>query len=163
MRATEVRGFYEYLFETRAVFLDRFREIGWEAFAKPRGASWDSMLAIFLHLLDVEEGWGQIAVRGGALAETPDRKPAAYPGFEAVAADNVRVTELTRTRLAGLDDAALARPVEFLADLPLTRTVERIWQHAFFDELAHVGELIALLWQLDVRPPYVEWLDFRLG
>jgi len=41
------------------------------------------------------------------------------------------------------------------------RKISKILMHAWVDELAHVGELICLLWQLDVKPPYIDWLDFR--
>jgi uncharacterized damage-inducible protein DinB len=52
--------------------------------------------------------------------------------------------------------------VEFRAPEKLTRSFERIVLHAFVDELAHVGELVCLLSQLDSTPPFVDWLDFGL-
>ena len=43
----------------------------------------------------------------------------------------------------------------------MTRSFERIVLHAFVDELAHVGELVGLFWQMDVEPPFIDWIDFR--
>ena len=43
----------------------------------------------------------------------------------------------------------------------MTRSFERIVLHAFVDELAHVGELVCLFWQMDVEPPFIDWIDFR--
>lgn len=48
---------YEFLVESRERFLDKFRGLGWDEVAVDRGATWNSMLGIFVHLLDVEESW----------------------------------------------------------------------------------------------------------
>jgi uncharacterized damage-inducible protein DinB len=161
VKPDEVRELFEYLIETRSRFLEKCRALGWTEFAKNRGATWESMLAIFLHMLDNEEGWWQIALQGGSLAETPDRKPADYANFDAVATDNERVGALTRSRLSKLSEADLARSVDFRARDTITRSFERIVLHAFVDEVAHVGELVCLLWQVGIEPPFIDWLDYR--
>ena len=43
------------------------------------------------------------------------------------------------------------------------RKVSKILEHAAVDELAQVGEWICLLCQLDVKPPYIDWLDYRVS
>jgi uncharacterized damage-inducible protein DinB len=163
MRPADLGRQFEYLIATRARFLEKFRQVGWEEFTKDRGASWGSMLGIFLHMLDDEEGWWQIATRGGSLSETPDRQSSAYRSFDAVAEDNLRVGEQTRARLSELSEQDLARAVTFRAPEELTRTFETLVMHAWVDELAHVGELTCLLWQIDVKPPFLDWLDFGIG
>jgi uncharacterized damage-inducible protein DinB len=162
MRASELRDLFEYAIDSRSRLLAKARELGWEAFVQGRGATWDSMLLVYLHILDVEDGWLEIAAHGGDLAHGPDRKAADYSGFDAVEADSLRVAGLTRSRIAGWSDDDLARPVRFLARDPLERTPERIAMHAFIDEVAHLGELICLFWQQGVEPPYIDWLDYRL-
>ncbi len=161
MKPAEVSEMFEYLIETRSRFLDSFRKIGWGEFTKDRGATWGSLLSIFLHSLDDEEGWWQIALKGGSLSEAPDRKPGDYGDFDQVAKDNARVAALTRFRIAELNEQELGRSVTFEAGTKLTRTFERILFHAFTDEVAHVGEFVCLLWQMKLEPPFVDWLDFR--
>jgi len=157
----EIREQFEYLIDTRERFLAKFEELGWDAFQKDRGASWGSALGIYLHILDDEEGWWQIATQGGSTSETPDRQPSDYTRFEQVRQDSDRVSALTRARLAKLTPAELGRAVEFRWPEAVSRPFEQIVTHAWVDELAHVGELICLLWQLDVRPPYLDWIDYR--
>ena len=41
-------------------------------------------------------------------------------------------------------------------------SVEDVLVHAFIDELAHLGELICLMWQMDVKPPHVNWIAEHL-
>jgi uncharacterized damage-inducible protein DinB len=163
MNPQELREFFEYLIETRARLLDKFREVGWEEFTRDRGATWGSMLGIFLHMLDDEEGWLQFAARGRSIVDGPDRKVESFSTFDQLFEDHARVAAETRAFLGQLTEADLSKEVEF--EWPgevARRTLERIATHAFIDELAHVGELICLLWQIDVKPPYIDWIDYHL-
>ncbi len=163
MNVVEMRERFDYLIETRSKFLVTFQSIGWEAFSKDRGATWGSMLGIFLHILDDEEGWLQHGAKIGSVLGAPDRKTQDYNGFEKLTADNSKVDELTKAYLATLNDQDLDRMIELgVSDGIYRRKVSKILEHAFMDELAHVGEWICLLWQLDVKPPYIDWLDFRV-
>lgn len=153
---------FDYLIETRARFLAKFRELGWAEFERNREATWGSMLGIFLHLLDDEEGWLQYAARGRSIVDAPDRNVAAYATFDQVAEDDRNVGAQTRSFLQGLRRDDLAREVEFRESSGSTRRrMDRILTHAFVDEVAHVGELVCLLWQMNVKPPYLDWLDHR--
>jgi len=163
MQRDEVADLFEYLISTRGRFLEKGREIGWSEFTKDRGATWGSMLGVFVHMLDVEEGWWQIAVQGGSTADTPDRKVGDYESFDRLAEDNARVDALTRSRLATLTNEQVTRAVTFRWPQETARSFEKIVVHAFVDELAHVGELICLFWQLGVKPPYLDWIDFRVA
>lgn len=164
MLPNEIRELFDYLIDTRAGFVAKFREIGWEEFVRDRGATWGSMRAIFLHLLDDEEGWLGFAAQGRSTVDAPDRKPDDYTTFEQVAEDNTRVGAATRALLGRVTEAALAQEVAFAERSGVTRRpMEKIMMHAFVDELAHLGELIALFWQLDVPPPYLDWLDYHVG
>lgn len=161
MNTIEICERFDYLIETRNRFLDTFRRIGWAAFSQDRGATWGSMLGIFIHVLDVEEGWLQYAVKRGSLIDAPDRKISDYEGFEQLAVDNSKVSKLTQLYLAGLKDDDLDREIVIReAGGVIRRKVAKVLTHAAVDELAHVGEWICLLWQLDVKPPYKDWLDF---
>jgi uncharacterized damage-inducible protein DinB len=163
MNIVEMRERFDYLIETRRKFLETFSRIGWEAFSRDRAATWGSMLGIFLHILDVEEGWLQYGAKKGTVQGSPDRKTAEYNGFDQLTVDNSRVAALTQTYLAILNDDDLDREVELrLSDGIYRRRVARILTHAAVDELAHIGEWICLLWQMDVKPPYIDWLDYRV-
>ena len=163
MKPRELREFFDYLIDTRARFLNKSREIGWEEFTRDRGASWGSMLGIFLHTLDDEEGWLQFAARGRSIVDGPDRRVEGYSTFDQVAEDHERVAAQTRAFLEQLTEEDLAKQVEF--EWPgetARRTREKIATHAFIDELAHIGELICLLWQIQVKPPYIDWIDYHV-
>ena len=162
MTREDLQEIFEYLSDSRSRFLESFRKLGWAEFARDRGGSWGSMLLIFLHMLDDEEGWLQCAARGRSMREAPDRKPVAYAGFDDLLADNASVGAATRAYLAQLSEEDLHREVEISHGSGSDRrTVERIIRHAFIDELAHLGELVGFLWQVQVEPPFIDWLDYR--
>lgn len=163
MNIIEIRECFDYLIETRSKFLNTFRGNGWAAFSQDRGATWRSMLGIFIHILDVEVGWLQYGVKRGSVVDAPDRKTTDYDGFDQLAADNSKVSKLTQEYLTSLKDYDLDREI-VIREIggTIRRKVAKVLTHAAVDELAHVGEWICLLWQLDVKPPYIDWLDFRV-
>ena len=95
------------------------------------------------------------------MTATPDRKVADCASFEPPAPDNARAGSLTRDRLRGPNDTDLARSVSFRWPEPVSRSFEKIARHAAVDELAHVRELVCLLWPLDVQPPHIDEIDFH--
>lgn len=164
MRPGELRELFDYLIDTRSRFLAKFREVGWEEVARDRGATWGSMLGIFLHLLDDEEGWLQYAARGRSMAEAPVRQPGRYSSFDQLSRDDAEVGRQTRAFLEEVTEEDLGREVAFPdASGETRRTMQKVVTHAFVDELAHVGELVCLLWQLDVKPPYLDWIDYHVS
>jgi uncharacterized damage-inducible protein DinB len=163
MNTLEIQEYFEYLIESRARFLQTFRGIGWAAFSQDRGATWGSMLGIFLHILDDEEGWLQYGAKKGTLAGSPDRKISDYHDFDQLEADNAKVGALSREYLSTLTGEDLDREILLhLSDGVYSRKISKILTHAAVDEIAHIGEWICLLWQIGVRPPYIDWLDFRV-
>ena len=162
MNIEDIRLRFRYLIDTREKFLGTFRKIGWDEFAKDRGATWGSMLGVFLHILDNEEGWLQYGARRGTVEGSPDRKTGDYHDFPQLEKDNSNVGGLTESYLSTLEDSDLDRDVVLhLADGAYRRKVSKILGHAANDELAHMGELVCLLWQMD-EAPFIDWLDYRV-
>jgi uncharacterized damage-inducible protein DinB len=54
-------------------------------------------------------------------------------------------------------------PVSFeWRDRKVESSVENILIHTFIDEVAHIGEFICLLWQIDIEPPHENWIASHL-
>jgi uncharacterized damage-inducible protein DinB len=163
LRTDEARRLFDYLIDARERFLATFREIGWEEFSKDREASWHSMLGIFLHILEVEASWLHYALQGSPLADSRDLNPAEYSNFDQLTVLNSEISSKTIAILEGLKGQDLSMVVAFKERSGTTRRKkEKVLMHAFVDEIAHVGEFVCLLWQLDVKPPFIDWLDYQL-
>lgn len=166
---------YEFLVQSRDRFLARFREVGWDAVTKDRGATWNSMLGIFAHLLDVEESWLHSPKKpnpdpspgleehvtwgeGGSW----EIDPLSFKTLEALEEYHQRVAAKTRALLGGLASGSLEE--EFVLEWTEGRrkaTLGHIMFHSFVDQVAHLGELDCLLWQIDVDPDWLSWLDLH--
>jgi len=154
-----VRELYEYVTQTRRKFLFSFRELGWKEFTQNREASWNSMRGVFIHILEVEDSWLHYDAMGVPWP-FGDRDPSAFNSFDEVEAYDRVIAEKTRKLIENLTLEILARQIVFeWRDEKVKSSVENIFIHAFVDELAHLGELVCMMWQLNVKPPWTNWME----
>jgi uncharacterized damage-inducible protein DinB len=118
------------------------------------------MHGIFIHILEVEDSSLHYEIRG--LPYSP-RDPSAFRSFEEVDAYDRGVAEKTRKLLDDTTPQILVGQVVFPWNGGKAQSsMENVLVHVFIDELAHLGELICLMWQMDVSPPHVSWIEERL-
>jgi uncharacterized damage-inducible protein DinB len=162
----DLRSLVEY---DRAVF-DRFvrrvRRLSWKAATRKRGIGHESLFHTLVHVLNVREVWFAYIVRGRnsdaeleRLFQDPRRHPADWKGFDAYAR---RVWSEVETTLAGLTPARAARRVSVFW-MAGQYTVRDAFLQASFEQAHHLGEIIGALWQDDVKPPDMTWIDVRRG
>lgn len=161
LNVADIRGLYEYVTELRGKFLASFHELGWEEFTMNREASWNSMRGVFVHILEVEDSWLHYDVAGLAWPYG-DRDPSTFMSFDEVEAYDRELADKTRRLLDSLTPEVLVKQVIFeWRSRKVKSTIENVLIHAFIDELAHLGELVCLTWQLDVKPPWENWMEGR--
>lgn len=156
MNVEDLRELYEYVIELRRRFLASYEEQGWEEFAKNREASWNSPLGVIIHLVDVEDFWLHYILQGTRAPRQP--KAASFKSFSDVQAFETEVTSKTRALLKNMKAGDLKREVTFWPQHRRKSPIVNVFLHVFVDEIAHLGELIALMWEKDVKPPYQSWL-----
>lgn len=158
MNVTDMRGLYGYVAESRQRFLAKFRDLGWEEVVRDRGATSESMHGIFVHMLEMEDSYIHYDIPGRPWPYG-DRDPSAFKTFDDVEGYDRDLAGRTRRYLKSLTTAALAGEVVLEGDRgKLKSTVEHVLLHTFIDEVAHLGELVCLMWQLDAEPPFAGWL-----
>jgi uncharacterized damage-inducible protein DinB len=151
----------------RAVF-DRFarrvRRLPWRAASRPRGIGHESLFDTLVHILNVREVWFAYIVRGRnsdaeleALFEQTARHPTGWKGFDAYAR---RVWDEVDATVAGLTPSSAGRRVSAFW-MPGNYTVRDAFLQASFEEAHHLGEIIGALWQDDVQPPDMTWIEVR--
>ncbi len=84
-----------------------------------------------------------------------------YSNFQDVQAYMEQVEKRTHVYFSTLPPDGLAQKYTVTNDANETVeiTAEDVLIHAFEEEVHHRGELIALLWQIDVRPPLMGWKE----
>ncbi len=156
----EVSRLMRYNQYLRHAYLDTLRGLPWAEVVADRGASFDSLRNIFVHC---------IAVFDFANRLLQDNEPAFpqiayddYPSITAIQQYMERVEAKFNPYVSALTPAELARKVTRTSPsgATTTATVEDYLLHFFQEETHHRGEFIALLYQMEVTPPHMGWLQY---
>jgi len=149
---SDISQLFEYVADSRRRFLTAFRQLGWREVTRNREATHNSMHGIFIHMLEVEESYLHYDLPGIPWPHG-ERDPVVFDTFEKMEAYDQAVATKAREFFAGLTADGLGREV-LIPDWGETTSIEHVLLHTFLDEMAHVGELVCLMWQIDVEPPF---------
>ena len=144
----------------RKKFFYTIATLPWAEVVKNRDASFDSLRNIFLHCIAVVE-YGNTLLREGD-AQFPQINFEAYDDIEKIRRYQERVEKKFTDYLRQLTVNELARQVtrRYRDGRTIVSTVEDNLLHFLLEETHHRGELIALLWQLDITPPHLGWIQY---
>src|SRR5438093_1325617 len=157
----DFRDIYEYNWRVLRDYGEALAKLPEDELLKNREATHESLKNIFHHILSVHDGWLNVTAQGAS----------ADPVMREKDFDEVRSMEPLR----GYLEKIIAKEKRFLAkltDKDLDRGVQPEWKtrphplraallQVTFEQAHHTGELIALLWQIDVEPPEMTWIDVR--
>ncbi|MDQ1280107.1 MAG: hypothetical protein QG670_1369 [Thermoproteota archaeon] len=150
-----------YTHSARGRYLKMLNELSWSEVVKDRGASFSSIRDILLHTIDMEDR--TISHTIPATQSTLGHGP--WKEFEDVKSIEKRINEVeekTKVYLANLSQSELDREVTIprRVGTPFLMRVEDILVQLAIENISHFGELIAILWQIDVQPPFLGWANF---
>jgi uncharacterized damage-inducible protein DinB len=150
----------EYNQELRSVYLDKLSELPWEEVVKDRGASFPSLRDIYLHCIICVDGIVNHILQG--IPSFPRINYDDYESIEKIRQYVDQVESEANKYLSKITPEELSRKIERKRrDGSSNRaTVEDYLIHLFQEEIHHIGELIALLWQMGVSPPHMGWLQY---
>jgi len=162
-----IRELHQYSSTVRRAFLEKLASLPWETVTKNREASYYSMKDIMLHMIDNEE----MIVSGQILKNKPLTTAAnkstvvqgardweEYRDMQMIREHLDEVEEKTKAYLEKADENELARRVDFtVRSGTFDLSVEECLMQSFTEQLYHMGELIALLWQENIEPPKMQW------
>ena len=150
----------EYNQELRYRYLDKLSELPWEEVVKDRGASFPSLRDIYLHCVVCVDGIVNNILQG--IPSFPRINYDDYDSIEKIREYVEQVESKANEYLSKVTPEELSRKIERKRrDKPATLvTVEDYLIHLFQEETHHIGELIALLWQINVPPPHMGWIQY---
>jgi uncharacterized damage-inducible protein DinB len=158
----QARAIYAYNFAVFDRYVRRLRAMPWRTVRRRREIGHQSLFDTLVHILNVQEVWLVYIARGRnsdaqlePLFEDRTRHPTDWRGFASYAR-RVRA-EVERT-LRGLTAADLSRPLSAFW-MPGRYTLSDAILQTTFEEAHHLGEVIGTLWQDDVTPPDMTWID----
>ena len=154
------KSLFRYSQELRDRYLEQLATLPWEEVVKSRGASFDSLRNIFLHTVDAEDRLINYII----LGRTKDWVSLSMDDFRDMDSIRKRAREVetkSRNYVAKLDLAELEKKVEMpRMGGSISVRVEDVIVHAALENIHHFGELIALLWQMDLDPAHMGWLAY---
>ena len=152
----DVRKLIEYNEEVRHRYFDSLAKLPWEELTKNREASFHSLRNIFIHTLGAADHWLDFLLNEKLRTkrEFDDNKT-----MEDIGKYMAHLEARMRTYTASLTPEGLLKEYEVTNDLGevVRVTAEDVLIHVFEEEVHHRGELIALLWQMEIEPPLMGW------
>jgi len=158
--ADDFRRIFSYNERVLRSFFDALNPIPWETLSKNMEASHNSIKNIFIHILTVYNGW----INYNALGKSESipweqHDPKNYHSMNQLAEfmgtvlDNVThfIQELNDSNLPKKISAPWLEGEYALSDILFQVTLE---------QAHHLGEIIALLWQMNIEPPPMTWIDY---
>lgn len=151
----------EYSQSVRSRYIEQLVALPWEEVTKNRGASFDSLRNILLHTIDAEDRLVNHVI-AGRTKDWVSRSPEMFRDIDSIKKRASETESKTKAYLARLTPEELERKTDFSRPRtpPMLVRVEDILIHAALENIHHFGELIAMLWQMDVEPAHVGWLGY---
>jgi len=157
-----IRAWFAYIAYARRGYLDALAKLPAAELTRDRGASHPTLIDLFAHSQGALYFW----MRSCATFPFPEQEgdPAAPPSVEVLRKDETYIQTQIQRVMAGLSEENLSRTIfrekgkgsNHDCRIPVR---EALW-HLVEEELQHRGELNALLWQIDVDAPVVNWIDW---
>jgi uncharacterized damage-inducible protein DinB len=160
----DVRRIYAYNWKVYDAYLERLERLPWRTVSKDLGSGHRSMKDTMVHILNVHDGWLNYVVPGRVpeLARAKGRQPSEIRSWAELRAYRDRVRANLDPFLRRLRASDLRRPVR-APWMPGRYTLEDVFFQTTIEEAHHMGEIIALLWQREIEPPEMTWIDLHRG
>ncbi len=159
-----IRDWYEYNRVARQGYFETLSKLPLEELKRDRGASFPTLLDILGHSIGGIETWiVRMSAVNGAKFELGDLpEPQTVDDLRAYGKviDDCVDTFFARLKDGDLDRTFLVPKLPPWWDEDFTTSFRSTLLHVIEHELQHRGELNALLWQIDVDPPVLDWDEF---
>jgi uncharacterized damage-inducible protein DinB len=152
----DVKELLEYNKQVRQRYLQALASIPWEELTRNREASFNSIRNIFVHSLKAIDHWLDVLLKEHNYRAKQYEE---YTNLEEIR----EYKDYVEGRMQKFLDTSLSSKLfaKFVIRNDLGETVEvtaeDVLIHLFEEEVHHRGELIALLWQMNIEPPLMGW------
>jgi len=152
----DVKELLEYNKQVRQRYLQALASIPWEELIRNREASFNSIRNIFIHTLKAIDHWLDVLLNEQNYKAKQYEE---YKSLEEICEYKDHVEGRMQNYLDNSLSGALFKKYVVRNDLGKEEevTAEDILIHLFEEEVHHRGELIALLWQMNIEPPLMGW------
>ena len=150
---------YRYSSIVRRRFADKLAQLSWDEVNENREASYYSMKNILVHMIDNEDWIVNWVIPDKATEYKRKRRSSEYLDMKMVT-DHLQDVESKTMKYLGNareEDLQMKTKLVITSGDTFQLSVEECLIQTFTEQLYHIGELIALLWQKDIEPPKMQW------
>ncbi len=147
-----IRGLYRYHFRKLRSYLRTIWKLPLKERYRDRGATYPSLVDLYLHILDDYRFWFIQAYTGKSFQDFP-------LGIRLTRGEAERATDEVDRLVNGFLRTLRAKDLDRKFYIRVDKrsiTIRAMLLQMIEGDLQHKGELNALLWQMDVQPPAVD-------
>lgn len=161
MEPSDIKELFMYNHIVRQRYIDEFQKnIPWQEMVRNHDIAWLSLKDTLLHIIWVEDTWINYSIQG---IEDPNRpfNYSKYQTWNSIIEYNSRIVSKVDEYLSNIKLEDLDRKVWRTNNDGIRRTsrIKDVLIHVVTEELHHRGEIIAILWQMNIEPPDMGWLS----
>ena len=161
MEPSDIKELFMYNHTVRQNYIDEFqKKIPWQEMVRNHDIAWLSLKDTLLHIIWVEDTWINYSIQG---LEDPNRpfNYSKYQTWNSIIEYNSRIISKVDEYLSNIKLEDLDRKVWRINNDGIKRTsrIKDVLIHVVTEELHHRGEIIAILWQMNIEPPDMGWLS----
>ena len=161
MEPSDIKELFMYNHIIRQSYIDEFQKnIPWQEMVRNHDIAWLSLKDTLLHIIWVEDTWINYSIQG---LEDPNRpfNYSKYQTWNSIIEYNSRIISKVDEYLSNIKLEDLDRKVWRINKDGIRRTsrIKDVLIHVVTEELHHRGEIIAILWQMNIEPPDMGWLS----
>jgi len=161
MEPSDFKELFTYNHTVRQHYIDAFKKkLLWLDMIKNHETAWLSLKDTLLHIIWAEDSWINYSIQG---LEDPNRPfpYSNYKSWSAIEDYNFECISKVNNYLSSLKPDDLYKSVSRINNDGIRRTtiVKDVLIHVITEELHHRGEIIAILWQMNIQPPDMGWLS----
>ena len=122
-------------------------------------ASHNSIKNTFVHVLTVYNGWLNYNVygRSSEIPHETEHNPDNYNSAKDIQKFMNKVWKGVDRLMADLDNDLLAKRIK-APWMPGSHSLGDVLMQVSLEQAHHIGEIIAMLWQINVEPPEMTWI-----
>ena len=154
MEPSDFREFFAYNHKIRQEYISAFEKtLTWQYMTKNHETAWLSLRDTLLHIIWAEDTWINYSIQGLEDHHRPFNY-SKYQTWNSIAVYNSKVISKVDEYLSDINQEDLGRIVWRTNNDGIRRSkVKDILIHVITEELHQRGELIAILWQMNIQPP----------
>lgn len=140
-------------------YLKAISKLPWKTASKNMESSHNSIKNTFVHILTVYNGWLNYNVygRSSEIPHETEHNPDNYSSAQDIRKFMSKVWKGVDKLMANLDDELLAKKIK-APWMPRSHALGDVLMQVSLEQAHHIGEIIALFWQMDIEPPEMTWI-----